>query len=270
MNLKLQKIQRWLRDTHLLAPVERVRYLFSVIRLHRQNRRFIADNPHFALPPAALAYDAYSAPDWNFYAQSGKDTAEFLAKTIKKYSPRAATLRILEWGCGPARVIRHLAAAFVTPVEAFGSDYNEQSIAWCSRTIPGVAFIQNELHPPLKVADNFIDAVYSISVFTHLSDNVSKQWIAELLRILRPGGLAVITTNGDSHVQFMLPDEMETYAKQGVVIRGNFEEGKKMFWACHAPQYLRQTLFRDFEVLEHAPASFPYNNQDCWILRKAT
>ena len=66
----------------------------------------------------------------------------------------------------------------------------------------------------------------------------------------------------------MLPDELRRYRENGVVFRGQVEEGKKMYSSCHSPAYIRNILFRDFEVLEHRPAAFPFTGQDCWIIRR--
>lgn len=78
---KIQKIQQVLRKLKVLPIVEMFRYFLSVSKYHFKNKTFIANNPHFRLPPQFLAYDAYSAPDWNFYKKSGEETSFFLAKT---------------------------------------------------------------------------------------------------------------------------------------------------------------------------------------------
>ncbi len=88
MNPRLQKIQRAIRDAHLLVPVEKARYLLSLMSLRRANKQFTTANPGFRLPPANLAYDAYSAPDWDFYMRSGKETADFLATAPVRLSAR--------------------------------------------------------------------------------------------------------------------------------------------------------------------------------------
>lgn len=268
MNPRLQKIQRILRDSRLLGAIEKLLYLSSVVGCYRKNSEFSRINPGFKVPPKALAYDAYSAPDWDFYKRSGEDTAVFLAGIPMKYLPDVLSPRVFEWGCGPGRVIRHLPFAFPANTETYGSDYNQATITWCRNNIPRVNFFLNGLQPPLPFQEKFFDFIYSISVFTHLSESVSHQWIAELFRITRSGGVLVITTNGDSRQNVMLPDEIETYQGSGIVIRGNFEEGKRMFWACHSPRYLREKLFKSFDVLEYTGAGFPHTGQDYWVLRK--
>jgi SAM-dependent methyltransferase len=220
-------------------------------------------------PPQSLAYDAYSAPDWYFYKLSGEETAVALFEIANRYLQKNNDVtQILEWGCGPARVIRHIHHAFGAKAKVSGSDYNPESIKWCKQNIPDVNFVLNVLEPPLPFDANNFDLIYSISVFTHLSESVSQQWIDELYRLTLPNGILIISTNGDSRIGFLLPDELSVYKDTGIVIRDKFEEGKKMFWACHFPIYLREKLFKDFVALDYLPEGFPYTGQDMWVLRK--
>ncbi|MEJ1963941.1 MAG: class I SAM-dependent methyltransferase [Gammaproteobacteria bacterium] len=267
-----QLAKRLLRESGLLGTVDRLLYISSLARLRGSNGRFVAANPGFSLPPKWLAFDAYSAPDWAFYKESGLETAAYLAEVSKQYSQSRGPLNVLEWGCGPGRVIRHIKDAFRQNgrAEVYGSDYNEATIDWCRKNIPGVSFVLNPLlpDPPLPFNDTFFGFIYSISVFTHLSESASERWMRELGRLAQPGAVLVITTNGDSWQSKMLPDELRSYREKGVVTRDKVQEGKKMFSACHSPEYLRQELFRGLQVLSHLPASFPHTGQDCWILRK--
>ena len=60
----------------------------TVAKLYRKTRLFRSLNPNFKVPPKALAYDAYSAPDWDFYKKSGIQTAAFLLNVAQRYLPR--------------------------------------------------------------------------------------------------------------------------------------------------------------------------------------
>ena len=266
-NKKIQRVQHILRNAGLLRFVEKIRYILSILRHAIENRKFKLNNPDYKLPPQALAYDAYSAPDWNFYKISGEKTAVALFEIVSRYL-QSGVIDILEWGCGPARVVRHIHHSFGSQTKVWGSDYNPESIKWCKGNVENVNFVLNALAPPLPFDANSFDFIYSISVFTHLSESVSKQWIDELYRITRPKGIIIISTNGDSRTVFLLPDELSVYKATGIVIRDKFEEGKKMSWACHSPKYLREKLFKDFEVLDYLPEGFPYTGQDMWVLRK--
>lgn len=263
------KIQNILRKTHLLSLAEQIRYRSKVISLSGQNKKFIAENPDFVLPPKYLAFDAYSAPEWTFYKSSGEGTAAFLAGLAKEYFPGQPIQSIYEWGCGPARVVRHLPTALGKSVTVYGSDYNPQSIEWCKKNIPDVQFSLNQLSPPLPYPDNHFDFIYSISVFTHLSEATGLQWAKELHRVLKPTGILVITTSGDNAYQNeMLEQEKNQYDTEGVVVRGDYEEGKKMYLARHNPKYVREKLLQQFEILKHSPAGFPFIAQDYWVARK--
>jgi SAM-dependent methyltransferase len=267
-NNKIQLIQHTIRKMGLLPLVEKLRTFSTIIKYHFKNKKFLLENPNFSIPPQALAYDAYSAPDWNFYKKSGEETAVFLRDISIKYLQDLPSIKILEWGCGPGRVVRHIPLFFPSNANTYASDYNEATVKWCKQNILNVEFLLNDLRPPLKLGSNFFDFIYSISVFTHLSEENSHQWIAELYRIAKPGGILVISTNGDSRQKFMLNHELKAYLENGILIRGNVEEGKKMFWACHSPNYLKEKLFKKFEVLDFVGAGFPHTGQDCWILRK--
>ena len=270
MSLKSrQTIQRLLRQVGLLRIADRLRYLVSVVRRHRRNQAFRAAHPEFELPPNALAYDAYSAPDWTFYYRSGFETATFLANIIVQQLPdTAGAVRILEWGCGPARVVRHLRTALNKPADIVACDYNAASIAWCAANIPDVRFFVNGLEPPLPFESGFFSFIYAISVLTHLSESVGRAWLVELYRILRPGGVAVLTTNGDSMQSRLFPVELKAYRNAEMVVRGKVEEGKRCFVAYHPPAYAEKQLFKQFQVLKHAPGAFPYTGQDYWVLKR--
>jgi Methyltransferase domain len=157
-----QVVGRILRDSGLLNTADKLRYFATIAGLQRGNRRFVAANPGFRLPPKALAFAAYSAPDWAGYKRSGLETAAFLLEISRKYVVAFPEINVFEWGCG-------------ADAQIYGSDYNEATIAWCRDTIPRVTFVHNALlpDPPLPFERDFFDFIYSISVFTHLSESTS-------------------------------------------------------------------------------------------------
>ena len=264
------KIQNSLRRMRLLTLVEKVRFVSKVWSLKKRNKVFIGQNPGYPLPPQYLAFDAYSAPDWFFYKESGEATAAFLAETAKQYLTGNNKLSsIYEWGCGPGRVIRHLPAVLGPSVKVYGSDYNPGTIEWCSKYLTEISFSLNGLNPPLVYADQSFDFIYCISVFTHLSETTGLNWADELYRVLKPNGILLITTSGDNAYQReLLKKEKKNYEEGGIVVRGQYEEGKKMYLARHNPKYVKETLLRKFEILKHSPAGFPRIEQDYWIARK--
>jgi ubiquinone/menaquinone biosynthesis C-methylase UbiE len=78
-----------------------------------------------------------------------------------------------------------------------GVDVDGEAIAWCEENLAGGQFTVSPVTPPLSFASEYFDAVYCISVFTHLDEAMQDKWLAELARILKPGGVLVFTIHGE-------------------------------------------------------------------------
>lgn len=267
MNATLRRLKRAVRETGALAPLDLLRYWLCRARLRPANAAFVRAHPGFALPPAALAYDAYSAPEWPFYKRSGEEEAAFVASIFKRYAVRSGPQAILDWGCGPGRIIRHLKAHF-PECEITGSDYNRGSIDWCSATLPGFVWTTNELLPPLNAFSGSYDFVYGASVLTHLSAEAARAWIDEIHRVTRSGAVVVLTTHGDAFRELLLPEERARYDSGLFVDRKLGREGKRDFAAFHPVSWARGLFASNFAILAHRTGGWPTSRQDVWILRR--
>jgi len=269
MDPRKQPIQATLRNWGILQAVDDLRYLACCVRNYRANRAFEKANRNFPVPPSYIAYDAYGNLDWNCYKQSGEDGADFLSGLIREHATAAIgeKIKILEWGCGAARIIRHLPGHFGGRCEVTGSDYNRRSIAWCRKKFPNIRFVQNHLTPPLPFADDSFDAVYGLSVLTHLSEAMNFAWINELIRVTRKDGIILLTTKGDSYRKVLLPGELDAFNDGELVVRDRVKEGKKMFGAFHSSRFVRERFLNRVEILAHIPDGFPHMLQDVWLIR---
>ncbi len=261
---------RQVRSLGLLAVADRVKFEVARVAMRSRNRRFRRANPTFAVPPEDLAFDAYNHVDWHAYRDGGRRHAEAFADLIRGHAPGPAP-NILEWGCGPGRIIRHLGGLLcdLTPTLT-GTDYNPRSIAWCRANIPDIGFVTNGLMPPLPFADGTFDATYNFSVFTHLSEAVQLAWARELWRVLKPGGLLICTTHGDNYRYLLASaEEAARYESGRVVIQDRYGEGRKWFFAVHPPAFVRATLLHDFggPRMVTMPAASGIA-QDIWIAWK--
>src|SRR5262245_18478855 len=98
--------------------------------------------------------------------------------------------RVLDFGCGCGRAARW--APIVPSLTA--CDIDAEAIAWCRANLIGKGqFIVNDHWPPLPFDDAAFDFIYCISVFTHLPEDMEQAWLAELRRVLEPGGLLLAT-----------------------------------------------------------------------------
>ena len=101
---------------------------------------------------------------------------------------------ILEFGCGDGRMIRWLGHLAATR-EVWGVDIHAQRIFWCKQHLgPGLRFLTTTTVPHLPFEDRHFGFVFAGSVFTHI-DDLADAWIAELRRILRPGGKLFMTVH---------------------------------------------------------------------------
>ncbi|CAA9311266.1 MAG: hypothetical protein AVDCRST_MAG68-1234 [uncultured Gemmatimonadetes bacterium] len=89
-----------------------------------------------------------------------------------------------------------------------GFDVDRDMVEWCSRNFPGDRFrfhwvdagstVYNpggvrDLHPALSVESGSVDLVYSHSLFSHLLEDDIQAYLAEGYRVLRPGGVLLMT-----------------------------------------------------------------------------
>lgn len=267
MSLKQQALQL-LRRARLLETADAARFRWLARDSDAARIAFARTFGDAPLPPDDLAYDAYGTLDWTFYWGFGKLIAEFLAPRFRTHAPAGG--RVLEWGCGPARIIRHLPALLGPEWQTSGSDANARTIRWCTEHLPGIQFVENGTEPPLAFNDASCDCAYAVSVFTHLSAELQRAWASELRRMLKPGGLLICTLNGDASRTLLMPKEQAAYDRGEPVVRGEVRGGTRCFVAYHPPSYARNTLLRGFDVVEHLPAPNVFGErQDVWVVKLA-
>jgi len=252
------------------APfIDYCHYLVVRILKSPANRRFKVQYQDIPLPPTYLVYESFQM-DYRRYYLGGQETAKWIKELVSPYI-LTENLHILDWGCGPARVIRHLPTLFGASHAYYGCDYNPATIAWCQENIKQVSFSLNDISPPLPYDNRFFDVVYGISIFTHLSEESHLLWSRELQRILSPNGILLLTTHGEAFKEKLTPEECRTFDAGKLVIRSKAKEGQRMFGAFHPPSYLR-ALFGNsgLEILKHigGKKQAHYIEQDTWILKK--
>lgn len=96
---------------------------------------------------------------------------------------------LLEVGCGEGRGIDWL----LPKVKSYSAiDKIEPVIAQLKEKYPQTKLISSNIPPLLAYADNSFDCVVSFQVIEHIEDD--KLFLKEINRVLKPNGLALITT----------------------------------------------------------------------------
>lgn len=157
--------------------------------------------------------------------------------------------RVLDFACGAGRVLRHLQTAH-PGVEWWGCDVHRPSIEWLqSAAGNSVHAFVNEPDPPVPLGNDQFDLVYAISAFTHLGWNWAR-WLAEVHRILRPGGLLIASLLGPNIQAQTLgrPLDPDLF---GILVVGHGnppeENGPVVF---HSEWWVRAHWGRAFEIVD--------------------
>lgn len=267
-NIKLH-FKHVLRTFRVLKAIDYLMLIGNRISHLRSNRHFRKVNPGFRPPPAHLAFDAYNHTSWSEYDEMGRIHAKLIQDLMQKHLTQKK-IHICEWGCGPARVIRHLGEITnFYDLTIYGTDYNEETIKWCKQAYPNVRFYVNHLEPPLPFEKETFHCIYAISVFTHLSEQLYKKWLHELLRVVKKEGIIIFTTHGERSASRLLPSDRKKFNSTAFIEHGNYKEGKKHFVSYQSPEYIRETLQDKCIVAEHISRADSYQlGQEVWVIKK--
>jgi len=220
-------------------------------------------------PPLKLVYKVAHTGDLEWFLRSGMLTAQAITGALTSIGrPLESFASVLDYGCGCGRVLRHWRD--VTGPRFFGTDYNPEFIAWVQANLPFVTAKQNQLAPPLPFDDGAFDLIYAISVFTHWPDALQSEWMAELRRVLRPGGILLITTLGAYYAPTLFDGEREQFEAGQLVARDQSLPGTNLCLAFHPERYVRQ-LASTFDMtvrLFQPEGALGAPKQDQWLLEK--
>ena len=130
---------------------------------------------------------------------------------------------VVDIGCGIGRIARPLAAYLTTGTYA-GFDVDPRGIAWCAQRYPADRFsftladLHNARYNPAGTAsardyrfpyeDDRFDVAVMTSVVTHLQAPEAEHYLAESMRVLRPGGRLLATF-------FLLDDDSRAALRAG-------------------------------------------------------
>ncbi|MEM9380776.1 MAG: class I SAM-dependent methyltransferase [Planctomycetota bacterium] len=234
-----------------------------------RDARFVADGAPDGLPVPVgdLVYLVSRQFSPEAFYRSGVEGADAIRATLRRSGVELDGLgAILDFGCGCGRVLRQWGV--LDRVDVHGTDYNERLAGWCHQNLPFATIATNRLQPPTDYADGTFDLVYAISVFTHLNEDLQHAWMAELTRILAPGGHLLFSVHGPTRTGMFDDEERARWDRGELVLRHQGYEGGNLCSAFHPERYLREVLCRDLHFVDYVPLGASDAQQDYVLVRR--
>lgn len=267
---------------HAVRPVLPQAAIDAVVSGHRRFLRYrctVEDRrdrrrvlPFAQVPPSWLRFRVGGSAELAHFLAVGERTASDIRSALAEAGVDPDRFAdVLDFGCGCGRTLLWMARDASSRQRWHGTDIDSEAIAWCRAQLDFARFAVNPPLPPLDAPDDSYDFIYAISVFTHLDADRQDAWLAELRRVIRPGGVALLTVHGESCAEDLPDEQRQALRRDGFVFartgstRGLFPDWYQS--AYQTPEDVRARFGRCFRVLAHIPRGIN-GHQDAVVLRR--
>jgi cyclopropane fatty-acyl-phospholipid synthase-like methyltransferase len=188
--------------------------------------------------------------------------------------PKGTT--VMDWGCGHGRVTRHFVREW-RDATIIGMDVDAENAEWADGNLAPGQFVTSPLFPPCDLPDDCLDALFSISVMTHLPVDVQRSWLTELARLMKPGAIALMSFGGPSAVAWSSVWHDTAYVDQwtrdGIhsdlvdgALDGKISDATYYRNTAQTHHHVREHWSDHFEILDILPEAI--GNLDFAVLRR--
>ena len=257
-----------LRAVHLIHPG---RYIYRKLVGYWKNMSWYMRNRSktasdgLLFPPPLLCYTVAASYDPNHFFSSGRIGAEAIAEVLKNNGRQIDSFkRILDFGCGCGRITRHWQN--LEGAEIFGTDIHSTLVKWSSANLDFADFSINDPKLPLKYISDSFDLVYAIAVFGHISEELQLHSINELRRVLKPGGLLLITVKGANRIGELAEGNAKEFKSGNLVVVEPENSGSNYCLVYHPHSYVLE-LTKGMELIHFEPSGSPDTNQDLYLFK---
>jgi len=222
-----------------------------------------ADPPRIRRPHAS----AGSARSRDEFTLVGREGARQILSALERVSDgRREFADWLDFGCGCGRIARFVLES--GGIRSYtGVDVDASQIAWAARHLAG-RFGPMRPDPPLDFPESAFDVVLAISIFTHFDEAQQLAWLAEIRRILRPGGVLVATTlcpEAALACPGLTPAELDELARRGFLAADHGATTFNEHSTFHSREYLEAKWPAFFRLRFHEPRGFvSYQDLAVW------
>lgn len=229
------------------------------------------------LPPERLRSRVHGSPDVMSFIKEGSTAYVQMQRYLERYVSKSIADfdSILDWGCGSGRMLRYFPETALQKLT--GIDIDAEAIDWCRQAFPQSRFVTVSPDPPTPFPPEIFDLIYANSVLTHLRQKDHLDWLRELFRLARRGGVLLLTTAGErSWWGRNFPSNR--YLEWRVTRSGFYEGGRNTNLdeigigeyyrnVFISADYISRTWSQYFDIIDFIPAGIG-NLQDLTILKK--
>ncbi|HEX5386106.1 MAG TPA: class I SAM-dependent methyltransferase [Gemmatimonadales bacterium] len=152
-------------------------------------------------PPPNLRHRTHGSPDLPSFLKEGERHYRTIEASACPHGPGGQdAARVLDFGCGCGRTAlwfrKHRPELAYT-----GVDLDRECIGWNERHLRFGHFLVGSPRPPLPFDAGSFDLIFSISVFTHLSEDLAAAWLAELARVARPRAYVLLSIYAQREIE---------------------------------------------------------------------
>lgn len=215
------------------------------------------------LPPPLLRVMVCGTANPDYFLHSGRDTIAEFDSVLRATGGGLADARaLLDLGCGCGRLARW---APVDGARLTGIDIEPRLVRWCRDNLAG-SWATVSLGAPLPAAPGAFDLVYACSVITHLRQDTARVWLAEIARVLEPGGRALVTFHDERHPNAQpVRDEL---AASGWAVRFDSLEGSNHLASFVTAEVLAELAAPALELIDVRPSDGTACKQAIAVFRR--
>lgn len=259
----------------------------ETLKLEMPLRAYV-ENDTYPLPVTADREGYHADRHYDYWLSGLRDYLALKAALVRRGRGLDPGTALFDLGCASGRVLRHFLCQ-EPGLELWGADINRRHVNWMLRFLgPSLKVFQNSVLPVLPLEDNSMSLVCAFSVFTHI-DAFELAWLAEVRRVLKPGGIAYVTVHSEHTWSILGPQHalyndlirmrkaFGTYKVTPELFKKSMPSDRLVFrwpfrgsaYHCtvfHSSDHIRSVWSRLFRILEVRREAVDY--QDVVILEK--
>jgi SAM-dependent methyltransferase len=258
---------RTLRALHLIQAADYFAARADARKYRDINAAYRAAHSERVFPDPVLVFEVAGHARLDAFDQSGAVHAQAIASLLRE-TPLPEAPRILDWGCGLGRILAHLPATLAAPAAQFhGCDPSARAIAYDEHALPDAAFEHIAHDPPTPYAPRAFDAIYGVSILTHMPERTAQAWLAELARLVTDNGVVIVTSHGRATISVLTDAQRARFNAGEYIAIGGAKIGSRTYLSYFNEDAGKRLFAPYFADITFRPFSGEGVGHDFWLLR---